>query len=356
MGKFRKIRTLVVEDAPFVRKTISNLLSQDKDIEVVGTASDGVEALEAIDRLNPDVITMDVDMPIMDGITAVKHIMIKNPRPVVMLSGLSRYGSITLDALRLGAVDFFPKPEGISLTQLNKEIFRLHKKIKQAIYANIRAIKRAKFFGVKKVSTSLDGSTPIVVVIGAHAGSSGCLLRLLARIELSLPISIIVLQDIDSHVLLPYVRELSAVLPWKIHTGISSFIEPGHCYIASYEFAWQLVNSKDSLPPRLVPSVSSQYLNPLDQLIKKATETFGSNLIVVLLSGNTSDGIDGVLEAKEKGVDVLILDPKECVFSKTSEIALKITELSPHSEHQICSFIGTKATKMLNNLKGDLHG
>jgi len=348
VGISSRIRTLVVEDTPFVRKTISNLLDQDEDIEVVGTASNGIQALEAIEKLEPDVITMDIDMPIMDGITAVKHIMIRSPKPVVMLSGLSKYGSVTLDALRLGAVDFFPKPEGVSLKRLSNEITRLHKKVKQAVYANLGAIKRAKFFNYKKVfSKHFKDVAPIVVVIGAHAGSSGSLLRLLARIELDLPISIIVLQDIDSNILLPYVRELSAVLPWNIHVGSSSFIEPGHCYIASYDFAWKLLTSQDSIYPKLIPNVSSEDINPLDSLIKKATDIFGSRLVVVLLSGHTNDGIEGILEAKDKGANILILDPKECVFPKTTENALKIIKLSPYSEQEICSFIGNRAIEIL---------
>ncbi len=347
MGR-SKIRTLVVEDTPFVRKTLSNLLAQDDNIEVIGTASNGIEALEAIDRLEPDVVTMDVDMPVMDGITAVKHIMIRGPKPVVMLSGLSKYGSVTLDALRLGAVDFFPKPEGMALKQLNKEIVRLHQKIKQAVYANLSAIKRARFFNKKlKHKLVCSNVSPIVVIIGAHIGSSGCLLRLLARLELTLPISVVVLQEIDSNVFLPYVRELSAVLPWKIHVGSSSFIEPGHCYIASYEFAWKLVDSGDSFCPKLTPSLPAQRLNPLDLLIKQATNIFGSRLIVVLLSGDTNDGIEGVLEAQDKGANILILDPKECVFPKTSEEALKVTNLLPYNEQQICSFIGNKAIEIL---------
>ena len=349
MGISSRIRTLVVEDTPFVRKTISHLLDQDKDIEVVGTASNGMQALDAIERLEPDVITMDIDMPIMDGITTVKHIMIRSPKPIVMLSGLSKYGSVTLDALRLGAVDFFPKPEGVSLKRLSNEITRLHKKIKQAVYANLAAIKRAKFFNYKKIFSKhfKKDVAPIVVIIGAHAGSSGSLLRLLARIELDLPISIVVLQDIDSNILMPYVRELSAVLPWNIHVGSSSFIEPGNCYIASYDFAWKLLTSKDSIYPKLIPNVSSEALNPLDSLIKKATDIFGSRLVVVLLSGYTNDGIEGILEAKEKGANILILDPKECVFSKTTKEAIKVTKLSPHSEQEICSFIEDKAIEIL---------
>jgi len=348
VGISHKIRTLVVEDTPFVRKTISNLLAQDKDIEVVGTASDGRQALEAIEELEPDVITMDVDMPVMDGITAVKHIMVRGPKPVVMLSGLSKYGSVTLDALRLGAVDFFPKPEGVALKQLNKQIVRLHQKIKQAVYANLNAIKRARFFNNKiKHKLVHKEVPPIVVVVGAHIGSSGCLLRLLARMELDLPISVIVLQEIDSSVLLPYVRELSAVLPWKIHVGSSAFIESGHCYIASYEFAWKLIGSQDGFYPKITPTLPSKGLKPLDLLIKQATDVFGSRLIVVLLSGDTNDGIEGVLEAKDKGANILILNPKECVFPKTSEEALKVTNLSPYSEQQICSFIGKRATEIL---------
>ena len=107
-----KIKVLVVDDASFMVKAISNILNSDPDIEVVGSAKNGLEALTKIKELKPDIITLDVDMPIMNGITAVRHIMLECPVPIVILSSLFTNGAISFEALRLGVVDFLPKPSG----------------------------------------------------------------------------------------------------------------------------------------------------------------------------------------------------------------------------------------------------
>ena len=108
----KKIKVLIVDDAAFMRKAILSMLESDAQIEVVGTAANGKEGLEQIAKLQPDVVTLDIDMPVMDGITSIRHIMIKSPVPVVVLSSLFSDGAITFDALRLGVVDFIPKPSG----------------------------------------------------------------------------------------------------------------------------------------------------------------------------------------------------------------------------------------------------
>lgn len=115
-----KIKVLVVDDASFMVKAVSEILNSDPDIEVVGSAKNGLQALEKIKELSPDVITLDVDMPIMDGIRTVRHIMLECPVPVVMLSSLFSNGTITFDALRLGVVDFLPKPSGAISQDIHK--------------------------------------------------------------------------------------------------------------------------------------------------------------------------------------------------------------------------------------------
>jgi two-component system chemotaxis response regulator CheB len=116
----RKIKVLIVDDASFMRKAILNMLKVDPQIEVVGTASNGQEGLDKIRELKPDVVTLDIDMPIMDGITSIRHIMIKSPVPVVVLSSMFSDGAITFDALRLGVVDFIPKPSGAVSTDIDR--------------------------------------------------------------------------------------------------------------------------------------------------------------------------------------------------------------------------------------------
>ena len=111
------VRVLVVDDSPFFRRRVTEMLKSDKGIEVVGVAGDGVEAIEMVERLRPDVVTMDIEMPVMDGITAVRQIMAKQPTPIMMFSSFTTAGAqATLDALDAGAVDFMPKDLGAMWT------------------------------------------------------------------------------------------------------------------------------------------------------------------------------------------------------------------------------------------------
>ena len=118
----RDIRLLIVDDSKVMREAIAEMFSRDTNIHVVAEAADGAEAINAIALHNPDVITMDVSMPVMDGITALKHIMISQPRPVVMLSSLTLEGArVAFDALRFGAVDFISKPSALQETDLSEQ-------------------------------------------------------------------------------------------------------------------------------------------------------------------------------------------------------------------------------------------
>ena len=139
----RPIRVLVTEDSPFMRRTIRQLLAGDEQIEVVGEAADGVEAVRAVESLRPDVVTMDVNMPRADGLIAVERIMSERPTPIVMLSSYTRHGAdAALRALALGAIDCVAKPSGsvdLGMEQLREE---LRRKIKMA--ARVRVIRTAR--------------------------------------------------------------------------------------------------------------------------------------------------------------------------------------------------------------------
>ena len=108
----KKTRVIVVDDSSFMRRTITSILESDKDIEVIGYGKNGLDGLNKIKELNPDVITLDIDMPIMDGMTALKHILIEHPVPIVVVSSMTNNGEVTFNSLRLGVVDFVAKPSG----------------------------------------------------------------------------------------------------------------------------------------------------------------------------------------------------------------------------------------------------
>lgn len=132
------IKVLIVDDSAFIRNALSNMLSSDPEIKIIGTARDGLEAIEKVESLNPDIVTLDIEMPKMDGISTLKHIMEKNPVPVIMVSSLTTEGAkTTLDALDLGAVDFIPK----NLSELSLNIV----KIKEILIDKIKHIAKSDF-------------------------------------------------------------------------------------------------------------------------------------------------------------------------------------------------------------------
>ena len=139
-----EIKVLVVDDAAFMRNAVRDLLEDDVQLTVVDSAKDGLEGLKKIKRLQPDVITLDIDMPVMDGLTSIRHIMIESPIPIVVLSSLFADGAITFEALRLGVVDFVPKPSGAVSSDIDQSRQQLIDRVKLATSVNMDNIRRVR--------------------------------------------------------------------------------------------------------------------------------------------------------------------------------------------------------------------
>src|SRR5882762_1081405 len=155
-GQGRRVRVLIIDDSALVRRILSELLSADREVEVVGTASDAYMARDKIKQLDPDVLTLDVEMPKMDGVTFLRNLMRLRPMPVVMVSSLTEHGAeITLDALAVGAVDYLPKPKIDVAATLGDYAQELRAKIKAAAKARVR-----QYSGSASSSSSVPGVAP----------------------------------------------------------------------------------------------------------------------------------------------------------------------------------------------------
>lgn len=168
-----RIRALVVDDTAFMRKALVEILSSHEDIDVVGVARHGQEALEAVETLAPDVITLDVDMPVMDGLTTIKHLMVRKPRPVIMVSGMADQGKVTFEALRLGAVDFFQKPSGTISLDMKDAARELVQVVRIAARLNPGAIRRVRMPGRTEQHEQVSGAAEKLLVIFAMDGACG---------------------------------------------------------------------------------------------------------------------------------------------------------------------------------------
>ncbi|WP_373500278.1 chemotaxis protein CheB [Desulfococcus sp.] len=322
----RKIKVLVVDDAAFMRKAVTRILETDTGIEVVGAARNGLEALEEIRRMDPDVVTLDIDMPIMDGLTAMRHIMVESPRPVVALSSLFSDGAVTFDALRLGIVDFVPKPSGAVSTDIDTSGQQLIDRIKIACSMNLTNVRRVRLRKNWAQALRVDrlyAFQPLeyMIVIGTTLTGPNTIIRLLSKLSPFLPAAIIVHQEISPKIIDAFVAEFNRHVPWRVEAARDGMIiQQGACCIGSTEHALGLELSETG-EVRLHSDMS--VAAPLDALFSSASEIFGRNTIGLLLTGIGSDGARGFARIKAHNGTTIVQDRQCCVFPNLTDNAIQ---------------------------------
>ncbi|MBI5896177.1 MAG: response regulator, partial [Desulfobacterales bacterium] len=214
------IKVLIVDDALFMRKAISEILQSDNRLNVVGTARDGLDGLEKIKALNPHVVTLDIDMPRMDGLAAVRHLMIESPVPVVVLSSLFSDGAVTFEALRLGVVDFVPKPSGGISEDMDKSRRQIIDRVKIASSVNFENIRRVRMLvGDPKENLALrhgQNSLQYLITLGTSLSGPNTVIRLLTRLSPTLPAAMVVVQEIAPQILPAFVKKFNEHVPWFV--------------------------------------------------------------------------------------------------------------------------------------------
>jgi len=229
-----KIKVLVVDDSALMRKMISEILMSDPEIEVVGKARHGLDALEKIPELKPDVITLDINMPIMDGVKALKQIMAKFPRPVIIVSSLTQdEADITFEVLDLGAVDYVPKPSGtisLDIKAISEEIIQKVKEAAKIDLAKITHKKRSHF--VHRLLT-VEDKPKYVVAIGISTGGPKTLIDILSEIEPDLETVYLVAQHIPPHFSCSLAERLNKYTPIPFSQATNGEpLKGGHGYLS----------------------------------------------------------------------------------------------------------------------------
>jgi two-component system chemotaxis response regulator CheB len=294
------INVLVVDDSAFMRKVISDILTKEPGIDVVGVARDGQDAIDKVKSLRPDVITLDVEMPKMDGLTALTYIMKEFPTPTVMLSALTKHGADeTIKALEYGAVDFIPKPSGSISLDIDSIKDEIVTKVRAAAKANIGRIKIYAKAVPRKKRTFKASRDKQVVVIGSSTGGPPALLDVLPRIPKNFPAGILVVQ----HMPAGFTKSLSERLDTKcaIHVKEAKAgdkIKPGTALVAPGNYHLLIENSSVILDegPKIHgvrPSV--------DLTMMSAAELYRNRAIGVIMTGMGSDGADGMKMIKKRG-------------------------------------------------------
>lgn len=323
MTERNKIKVLIVDDAVFMRNAMTGILESDPDIIVADSAENGLEALEKVRQIRPDVVTLDIDMPVMDGLTTLRHIMIRCPVPIVVFSSLFNDGAVTFEALRLGVMDFVPKPSGPLIDKTKQQIID---RIKLACGMNIENVRRVRLSRkreAKKRVESLYRFCPLeyVVVIGTTLAGPNTVIRLLSKLSPAIPAAIVVVQEISSKIIASYVKEFDEYVPWGIEAAQdSTVLEQGICYIASTEHSVRLESNRKG---EICLRVGAPEKYPLNLLFSSAADAFHQNTVGVLLSGIGDDGAEGFAGIKEAGGVTLAKNVQCCVFPNLTDNAVR---------------------------------
>jgi two-component system chemotaxis response regulator CheB len=317
----KKTRVLIVDDSAFMRKVLEEIIRTDPKMEVVGQAKDGREAVTLAASLHPDVMTMDINMPRMDGLEATQQIMTQNPRPILIVSSESRQGAAsTLRALELGAIDFVSKPSsGIDLDMKNVSD-ELLRKLKMA--AKVRVVRTAVRHHAAmpseprpqstKEAGNVDARIPLVV-IAASTGGPVTLMRLMPRFPKDFPAAVILVQHMPATFTSQLSVQLAEVATVRVKEAeANEALSPGTFYVCPGSHHLRI-----SLTGRLKlddgPRISG-YRPCADVTFETAAAYAGANLVAVILTGMGGDGAQGVQAVKAGRGRVLAQDEASSVI------------------------------------------
>lgn len=327
-----KIRVLIVDDSALVRQVLTQIFSETRDIEVVGSASDPYVAREKIKELNPDVLTLDVEMPRMDGVTFLGNLMRLRPMPVVMVSTLTEQGAdVTLRALEYGAVDFVAKPKLDVAEGLKDYADEIVGKVRVAAVSRVRPLERKPVLaatgtdGGQKLSAdavlkpaAVRGhfrTTDRIIGIGSSTGGTEAIKDVLAALPLDIQAGIVISQHIPAAFSGPFARRVDSVTALSVcEARDGQQILPGHVYIApgdrhllvERDGARYVCRLNDGPPVnRHKPSV--------DVMIRSLAQNAGPNAVGVMLTGMGDDGAAGMGELKQAGAPIIVQDEKSSV-------------------------------------------
>jgi two-component system, chemotaxis family, protein-glutamate methylesterase/glutaminase len=321
----KKIRVLVVDDSAVMRRMIQGLLERDPEIEVVATAIDGDFALNKVDQLTPDVITLDIDMPRMDGLTALGRILARRYVPVIMLSSLTTEGAaLTMKALEMGAVEFVCKPRGAA--QVSEMAEELLTKVKAAGRAKTTepVALPAGLRGYRHVRPSPDCAGDRVVAIGASSGGPHALRQLLPKIPGDFNAGIVIVQHMPESFTSMLARWLDEICEIEVREAKQgdvvrrgcALIAPGnaHMRLRKSGRGWEVVLERGALVNGHMPSV--------DVMFSSVAAECGPRSTAVIMTGMGSDGATAMGEVRRAGGHTVAQDEESCAIFGMPKVAI----------------------------------
>ncbi len=326
------IKVVVVDDSAFMRKALSSMLEKDPGIKVVATARDGEEGLLRIREYDPDVVTLDIEMPRMDGLTALRHIMKEMPRPVLMVSSLTVEGAkATLKAMELGAVDFIPK----QLSQVSVDVIRIERELQEKV--RTFAYRKMTGFRVRtplvrafsrvtapQPAGSLSSAPPQrsgrplydAVGIGVSTGGPPAVQKLLTSLPADFPVSIMIAQHMPAAFTGPFAKRLDGVCAISVKEAEDrEVLRAGTAYVAPGGTHLRLHNRRGRLELEVgAEPVDALYKPSANELMESMAVALGRRSLGVILTGMGSDGMAGVTVLKERGGRAFAQSDSSCVI------------------------------------------
>lgn len=311
------IKVIVVDDSAFMRKSLSMMLEQDPEIKVIATARDGAEAIEKIKTLKPDIVTLDIEMPRMDGLTALKIIMKESPVPVLMVSSLTTEGAnATLEALKLGAVDFIPK----QLSYVSLDII----KIKDELIQKVKSIVKSKYIRHKIYKHNVEISEELkfkkvvkdfeIVAIGVSTGGPLALQEVLPRIPGNFPAGIVIAQHMPPNFTKILADRLNSVSKIEVREAQDGdVLKPGVALIAQGGKNLIFESNFGKKVVKIVDKPETVYRPSVDVMMSSASEIFEDRVLAVIMTGMGRDGLEGLKKVKAKGGYIIAQNEETCV-------------------------------------------
>ncbi|MGL5194655.1 MAG: protein-glutamate methylesterase/protein-glutamine glutaminase [Chroococcales cyanobacterium] len=313
------VRVLVVDDSAYVRKVVKQMLSRSPFIEVVGTSRDGVEALEAIETLNPDVVTLDLIMPEMDGVEFLHKQMARRPIPVVIISIASEGGEQVLAALDAGAVDFLQKPTALA----NEKIFEISNELIEKVKAaSLVPLNRLPVSSERPIQLTkvMPSSPPYGVVdlvaIGISTGGPQALAFLIGQLPGDLPVPVAIVLHMPVGYTSMYAKRLNEMSLMKVvEASEGAVLEPGVVFIAAAGRHLTFVRYSDGTVRTHLDARPFDTLHrpSVDVMFQSAAEVFGDRVLGVVMTGMGSDGTQGSAWIKSRGGSIFTEAEESCI-------------------------------------------
>lgn len=355
-----KIKVLIVDDSALIRSVMSEIIGSQADMEVVGVAPDPLVARELIKQTNPDVLTLDVEMPKMDGLDFLEKLMRLRPMPVVMVSSLTERGSeITLRALELGAVDFVTKPKMSIQSGMLEYAELITDKIRAASKARVKTLVRPAATGDKNADGTLPPlrnplvSSEKLIIVGASTGGTEAIKEFLVQMPSDCP-GILITQHMPEGFTRSFARRLDGLCKISVNEAAGgervlpghAYIAPGHSHLLLARSGANYVTQLDQGPP------VNRHRPAVDVLFRSAAANAGKNAVGVILTGMGKDGAQGMLEMKNAGAYNFAQDEATCVVFGMPREAIAVgatNEVGPLQElpGKVLAYLAANSSRAL---------